>query len=409
MPSETDKVLVARRPIFDAKRTIWGYEMVFRRCGDKGCDLVEKADERTAETLGRSLDMGMKGLAGGKKLCIRITLMDVLERLTDELPPQSVIWVLPEGKELHIGRQTWLGLKGEGYSLALPYAGEHNAQTMKMADMAVIDVHEHEPDEVRQWVAELSKTSCTLMAANIRNWEAFQAAKKQGFQLFKGEFFTQPEIAPGKKMASGVATRLRLLKALNDPDAGIDDIVGVIASDTPLSYRLLKYINSPAFSLSKEVSSIRHAAVLLGLRPLRTWAMVAVVADMDGSEKGVEVSWRALHKAFFLKLLSENGYAPGWDPEAFFLVGLFSNIDAILGLPMKDVLKDLPLAPELKKALLGKDAVYSAWDQVIQELEFSHMETVRDMLVKLKAPAGKAAQMYMQATVKASEASNMED
>lgn len=135
---------------------------------------------------------------------------------------------------------------------------------------------------------------------------------------------------------------------LQDKPLDVEEVVRIFSSDPPLSYRLLSYLNSSAFGLGSEVTSLKHAISLLGLQPLKYWAMAALISDSDRSDKGCELSWISLQRALFLKLLAENKLAGNWPPDTLFLLGLFSNIDSVLGLPMAEVLENLPFEARLK-------------------------------------------------------------
>jgi EAL and modified HD-GYP domain-containing signal transduction protein len=403
-----ESVFVARQPIFDRRRNIWGYELFFRNCREDTCALITDPAAATQAVIADGFAIGTRGLPPGRFVCLNICHQDVLNSSPLALPPKTVILEIPMDEAPRMSLAALQGLKAKGYRIALDgYRGQKGLDPLlRLADAVKISFSEHSAQEVVAMRARLKGFPCVLAASKVEDWEGFEGAKALGFQRFQGMFFSAPEVVPGRKVPSGRATRLRLLKALADPDTAVAEVVGAFSADPPLTYRLLSYINSPAFGLGAAVSSLKHAVSLLGLQPLKRWAMAAIISDHDRSDKGSELSWISLHRALFLRLLAENGLAQGWDPEALFLLGLFSNLDSILGLPMASVLEDLPLEGRIKSALGRQDADSSAWLDLLCGLEGGDQEGMRRSLGRLKIPAHRAAVFYMAASTMAAAAAD---
>ncbi|MCP5029130.1 MAG: GGDEF domain-containing protein [Actinomycetia bacterium] len=76
---------------------------------------------------------------------------------------------------------------------------------------------------------------------------------------------------------AGVA--VEVLRIIEDPDAGMADLERTISADPALTARILKTVNSGMFGVSKEVSSIQRASMLLGLRSIRLMALSFTLTD----------------------------------------------------------------------------------------------------------------------------------
>ncbi len=400
-----DNVFVARQPIFDRKRNIWGYEFFFRQCGDHACALI--TDERAADSsiIADGFSVGLKGLGEGKVICLNISLETLLDRAHLALPAKSVMLEVAAGEDPGRARHLCKEAKSQGYRITLEdYVGREEVEPLlQLADMVKINFADHEPRRIMALRNQLKDFKGSLIAAKVEDWQAFEGAKALGFHFYQGYFFSLPEIAPGRKISGEQASLLRLLRVLADSETDIEQVLSVIASEPPLVYRLLRYINSPAFGLSCEGSSMQRAVHLLGMQRPRCWAKVACISDMDSSDKGSELSWCALHRAQFLKLLAENNLAHGWEPESMFLLGLFSNIDAVLGVPMEGILGELPLAGDIKSALLGLNDM-SGWLALLKDLEMARGDEVQRSIEQMGVPAFKASKLYLHATRLAAEA-----
>jgi EAL and modified HD-GYP domain-containing signal transduction protein len=141
------------------------------------------------------------------------------------------------------------------------------------------------------------------------------------------------------------------------PDPDIDEITKVIEKDLSVSYKLLKLINSPAIRPKYEISSIKQAVVLLGLIEIKKWIFVLALKGLSAEKSDQatkEIIYLSLTRAKLGELI---GIAKDRQSESskYFLLGMFSLIDALLHMPLKSVLAELPLASELKDAIEGRE------------------------------------------------------
>jgi EAL and modified HD-GYP domain-containing signal transduction protein len=144
---------------------------------------------------------------------------------------------------------------------------------------------------------------------------------------------------------------LLVLQAVNRAPMDIAEVSQRIKAEASLSFRLLRYLNSPAFPLIVEVRSIPHALSLLGERGTRKWVSLIAVTCMAG-DKPAELVALPLIRARFCELLAPSaGLAQS--ANDLFLLGLLSAMDAILDMRMPDVLKEIAIGDEIRDALLG--------------------------------------------------------
>ena len=67
-----------------------------------------------------------------------------------------------------------------------------------------------------------------------------------------------------------------------DNEEPIEQLENTLKRDPSLAFKLLRYINSPAFGLRVEISSFRHAIMLLGYQRLKRWlALLLATASKD--------------------------------------------------------------------------------------------------------------------------------
>lgn len=191
--------------------------------------------------------------------------------------------------------------------------------------------------------------------------------------------------------------KLKLMKMFSGSTDSVDieDLSKTISLDAALSVKLLKLVNSSAFSLRYPVDSVRQAVQLVGLDQLKKWVTVALLSEQDGSDKGLEVMFLALHRALFLNLLADTG-ALNCDGELAFMLGLLSCADAIFGVEMSIIVDDLKLSDSLKSALNREDGGEFTW--IVNMLEYVDQNMVDEsvaIMAQYDIDRLLAAKMYM--------------
>ena len=136
------------------------------------------------------------------------------------------------------------------------------------------------------------------------------------------------------------------------PDATFEELEKAISSDVGLSLKLLRYVNSAFFSLPRTVESVREALTLLGTATVRRWAIVVALAQAAGAAPD-ELVELALQRARMCEVLGGSRELDAHDGH--FTVGLFSVADALLDLPMEEVLEELPFSDEIRAALIDRE------------------------------------------------------
>lgn len=345
---------VARQPIFDAKLTVQAYELLIRE-GLESILPVREMDVESARVLAASqLLPRLDAVAAGRPIFVRVTREILVQGYTEILPPrttsvQLVDSIRPDREVIDACNR----LKRAGYSIVLDNfrLGSDRQALLSLADKVKVNVMEAGVTE-RAVIAERARPrNITMVADRIQTRDIFNEAKAVGYELFEGTFLAQPSIVVGKDIPTSKRSCLQILGQLHHPDLDVPALSDIISREVGLAYKLLRYVNSAAFGWSGSISSIQHALMLMGSREIRRWASVMALTSITGEEPG-EILSEALLRGRTCELLA---------PEAdqahraadLFLLGLFSLLDVILEIPMSEILENLPLAEDLKSALLG--------------------------------------------------------
>ncbi len=179
-----------------------------------------------------------------------------------------------------------------------------------------------------------------------------------------------------KRIDANRVAVLELLALLHDPAVEIVELQRKISLDVGLSFRLLRYINSAFFGLRQPVRSISQAVTLLGLEHLKQWASLTVFTSIDG--KPAELTITALVHGRFCELAGQNHLDA--NGNEMFTLGLFSVIDALLDTPMKELLAKLPLASDMREALVDHKGRKGAMLECLNALENGDFDKAEGIL-----------------------------
>ena len=228
-------------------------------------------------------------------------------------------------------------------------------------------------------VAAQARTYATLKQSNVRmvgrpvsTWADFDACAALGLDAFVGKLHLTPRPGtPVKGMNPAQSIILQLMQLVK-ANADVAQIEGVLKRDPALSYKLLRFINSAGFGSGREIESLRQAIALLGYAPLYRW-LILLLATASTSGYSPVLMETAVVRGRLAELLGMQFLARG-EGENLFLAGMFSLLDRLLGLPMKDVLDTIQLPDAVVRALLTRGGVYGPYLALAEACELnSHL------------------------------------
>jgi EAL and modified HD-GYP domain-containing signal transduction protein len=347
---ESSPSFVARQPIYDANMEVYAYELLFRAADVDHADITDHEAATASTVVTTFSDIGLDALVGGRCAFVNATREFVMHDFVTLLPAGRVVLELRRDDALDPAVLTELQrLVGLGYLIALDdfVTRDDSLPLLEVAHFVKFDVQAFTRDQLAEQVHELREHKVRLIASKIEDHHTFEYCKQIGFDHFQGYFFCQPKTVTGRGIPSNRLTQMRLMAVLQNPHCQMEDLELAITTDLGVSFRLLRWINSAYFSLPRKVNSVREALVLLGVRNVRSWALLMTLATID--DQPGELIRTAMIRAKMCELVAKAIDRP--DPDAHFTVGLFSVVDAFMNMRMEDVLAQLPLSAEVTEAL----------------------------------------------------------
>lgn len=232
------------------------------------------------------------------------------------------------------------------------------------------------------------------LALDVYTYEDLRRHHAAGLAWFAGNYALTPE--PRQHPPRGMARQALLLRllALITQDGDSHEIEDVIKQDAQLSYQLLRLVNSVHFSLNHHISTFGQAIAILGRRQLQRWVQLLLYTQPTKGGRSPLLPRAALRAALMEELC---GYPDGKCDNAF-LVGMFSLLDLLLGIDMKEILAPLNLAEELNQALLERGGPLGPLMRIVEASETSDL----DALAAALGTAGVDTAAWNRALIRAS-------
>ena len=395
--SRVVEVFVARQPIFDKKQNLFAYELLFRSGLENFYDPSQDGDHATKKLLSNSfLVIGMDTLTRGKRGFINFTKDLLTSGAASVLPKDLITIEVLENVEVDDSVIAACNqLKDSGYVIALDdfVLTDRFKPLVEIADIIKVDFIQTQGDERQKVIERVNNKNIKFLAEKVETAEEFDQARSYGYSYFQGYFFSKPVVVKGRDIPGNKINLLNILHEVNKPDIELNKIDNIIKHDVALTYKLLRFINSAYFRFSVNVESIKHALVLLGIKEIKKWVSLIALSGMASDKPQELVSVSLFRAKFSESICPKIGYRQR--SSDFFLMGLFSVIDALVDKPMEELLSDLPISEEIKHALMGRENVFRDVYSLIIAYEKGDWEQTTIYSQKLSLPEEELPDMYL--------------
>lgn len=383
-------MLVTLVPLFDETMAVKAYSLFAQK---KNYLLTPSllgtgSNDGAADIVGLDLieSMGIETLSADKEVFVEVNNISIFSDINSQTKtPHDRLVLLANNTitpdEIYVKRLK--ELKKMGYRMAFRKLSNDNFEAYReillLMDYILLDNKKNNMSEARDYFSKFYP-KLKLCAVNVESLGEYDALKEDGgFELFEGGFFRVPVTQGEAEVAPLKVNYIELLNIVNDNDFDLSKAADVIGRDTALVISLLEIVNR--LSLNSEITSIRHAAAMLGQRELKKWINTAITNELC-ADKPNEITRLSLLRAKFAENL-----APIFEMAVFsselFLMGLFSVLDLILDKPMEDALKMVKVSKHIEDALIHHTGELApVLDFIIHYENASWQEVSRQMVLK---------------------------
>jgi EAL and modified HD-GYP domain-containing signal transduction protein len=346
---------IARQAILDEEHVVFGYELF-----DRSLQSDQHNAASDAQLLFNALSMAENdSLASRKTIFINCTHDSLAGGHLDLVAPERVVLEIPPLPLSELDQITnhvpaLQQLQRRGFRMAFDYSVlTHSYESwLPMASFIKLDLSVLKPETLADFV-KLAKTvtQARLIAEKVETHKQFAMVKELGIGLFQGFWFAKPVLVEGQRIRPAQANIIRLI-GLVRKQSSTSEIEEVLKHDPMMSFNLLRFINSAGFGMRTEVTSFKHAVMLLGLNRLFKWAALLMTTS-NSADMPPAVGTTAVVRGRLMELLVQEKLSPE-DSDNAFVVGVFSLLDTMLGMPMELALKTVGLPNAVCDALLHR-------------------------------------------------------
>jgi c-di-GMP-related signal transduction protein len=371
----TIEKFIVRQPLLDPKHNVCGFEFAFQRAevdtwGDD--DLQE-----LSELIGRSFNNEKTGWALGELLVfMNATPAFLASETAAAMRPRNTVFTLyrtdfsnPEATA------TVKALRGAGFGISLrdddlmEQAGKLAQCTPMLSQVNRIELNGNTPelDARIAMIKKIVQPGARLVARHVTSWDKYELCANLDLDVLASEVYLAPQPGtPFKSMNPSQAVIVQLM-TLARQNANVRELENLLKHDAALSFRLFRYINSVGFGLGTEIQSLRHAVTLLGYSTLYRWLSL-LLATASTVRYAAVLMQTAMIRGRFVELLGA-GVMTTNESEDLFVIGLFSMLDGLLGIPMNQVLEKVNLPEAVAEALLRREGMYGPFLMLAEACE----------------------------------------
>jgi EAL and modified HD-GYP domain-containing signal transduction protein len=375
-----ESIFLGRQPILDHRHDLFAYELLFRS-GDRNSAAFGSDVQATATVISNAFhQFGIDVALGKYPAFINVSRDLLLSDAIRLLPSDRVVIEILETVDLTADIVARCGeLRESGFTLALDDVVEFRpdmAPLLPLVAFIKVDLMQVAPGRLPELARRLEPWGCKLLAEKVETRERVDECKALGFEFFQGYYFAKPQIISGKKMSHSELTLMELL-GLVLSDGRHAEIEETLKRDPGLAVNLLRLTNSVACGLRRRVETLGDAILLLGRRQLQRWLQLLFYAKSGGAFPSPLLQLAA-ERAKLMELLAAHLDRDREFAERAFMTGIMSLTSTLLSQPLADIVSPLPVADEVKDALLERKGRLGRLLDLCERLEAGDQAAMRE-------------------------------
>lgn len=329
-------------------------------------------------------NMGMETLSNDAEVFVQVSNISVFSDIENQCdaPHERVVLLLDNTvlpSDMYLDRLK--ALRKSGYKLAIRKLEvsqfEDYREVLQLMDYILLNQRKIDISKAKIYFQSLFP-NIKLCAVGVDSMETFEKLKAAGgYSLYEGEFFRIPGNRSEHEVSPLKVNYIQLLNMVNSPEFELTEAADIIGRDTALVISLLKMVNR--MTRNSTITSIRHAAAMLGEKELRKWLITAVAGQLY-TDKPNELTRMSLLRAKFAENLAPV-FSMAIQSSELFLMGLFSVLDVILDMPMKDALETIKVSKNISDALVFHKGIFAFPLEFILQYENANWQEVSRLMI----------------------------
>ena len=396
--TRNDTLFLSRQAIFDATKKVRAFQLLVRKTGltpEVAPDSAESAARLIVTTLNT---FGVAEALGDRLAWVSMPDQSLNSDIVDLLPKPRFILEYPAAYLATAKEKTrCVQLLQLGFTLAYTCQRADNDVTdiASCAKYVVYDLALQSIQEIVELDRAVKPHGLQRLVRNVNTRSDFAACKAFNFDLYQGSFFAQPETISNNRVDPA---RIRVVEIFNlvINKADVAQIEDAFKHDVALCYSLLCYINSVGIGLQYKVSSIKNAVMMLGYDFLWRWLSLLIYTGIDLSAAQRVLLSTAIIRGRLTELLGQMKL-PEKEANSLFVVGIFSLLDVLMGVPIEQALARLNLPKEINQAITEREGKYAAYFELALAFESNNLALAERLCTALDIDLTAASRAHLAA------------
>jgi len=392
---------VTRQPIKALKEDrIIGYEVLFQKDYDA---LYNSTDVAAADTIAGFLMQNTERIFQDKLTFVTFTPSLLFRNMPKIFDKDKLIIQIEDHVMIHpLSPAIIKRYRTEGYIFAINDF-QFSPKYFTMLDYVTyikVDISSKHEGRERTSLNNLINTmkgfDKKCIATGVNTKEDYELAMEIGADYAEGSYVAEAMAKKVKRMEFLEGNFFQLVVEVSKDEPDIEQIEKVISHDAALSYALLKIVNSAYFALRRRVSSIRQALVTMGISQLKQWVyLLSFNSEFENDESREAMMKLSFLRANYAMVLSDNIKDLPIIRSEVYMMGMFSTLQYMIDAPLEEILEEVPVAQEIKDALLKQEGICGALYKLILSYENADWKAVKSLSNELGIPSSLLAQTYM--------------
>jgi EAL and modified HD-GYP domain-containing signal transduction protein len=384
-PLRVRNFYLGRQPVLDRNQALFGYELLFRSSATPAAELASAANpavpaagtsglSATAAVIAHAAQLGLARAIGDATCFLNVDAEVLASDIFAFLPRERTVLELVSSVEADDAVLTRMReLAGHGFRFALDGVDGDSARLQRLLPLSrfvKLDLRVTPMASLPALVGRLHAMDKIVVAEKVETREEYQACLDLGFDYFQGFYFARPAVLGGRKLSPSQAAVLDLMNLVMS-DVDNTEIEKAIKRDVTLALNLLRLVNTPAVGARQRIDSVSQALIVLGRRQLQRWLQIMLYAEPSThGHNQTPLLMLATTRGRLMELLAQR-LRPGqrYLGDVAFTVGIMSLMDVLFGIPMRDIVEQIPVSDEIREALLGRAGFFGQLLELSESIE----------------------------------------
>jgi c-di-GMP-related signal transduction protein len=373
------ELFLGRQPILDRKQNLAAFELLFRAGHFNGARFEEDFLASATVINHAFTELGLEEVVGKHPGFINLSAPLLMSDVIELLPPSKIVLEILETVKVNSDLiERCRALKAAGYTLALDDFRGHEREftpLLQVVDIVKVDVQDLPPHQLEIVTHRLQQLEVKLLAEKVDSRTQAERCIELGYDLFQGDYFAKPSIITARRLSGSHAALMHLLEVLLAERTR--DIDAVLSQYPQLEGALMRLARAIEHAEPFTAPAVRRPQRWLPL-------LIYMVSSAPGAEFPSPLLILAATRGKLMELLARALRAEdrGFQERAF-LTGTLSLVNALLPARLTEILSTLPVADDVRSALLAREGELGALLAIVQALETAELAAIERALARV--------------------------